>query len=177
MCLNSDHVFLKKSDEYTEVVFAPAKLKTWFAKITDIRLDNMKNSSFEIESIELMKYVPENSKYKNVSVNGSELTFEFLPFYENGSLIASIDPQFLFFRKTKLYHEYFPNTNKLLVASVDKEVVFEIGSDKATLCGKPITLSRPVTMRDGIPTFALGEFCDLFGIKYKDSGEMFEIEV
>lgn len=169
-CLNDHHVFLKKSDEYTEILFPAARCSTWRSKITHMRIDNMKKADFEIQSISLMRYEGEEGTFKKLSVNGETLVFDLDPYYDNnGELIVSIDPQMLFFRLAKLYQEYWPIRNELTIASKDVTAVFGIDKETVVVNGVEKKLRVPVTMRDGLPTLSVFELCEIFGFKYTDN--------
>ena len=111
----------KKSDEFEELVFVPATLKTWNNTICDIRIDNMKKTKFEIQSVELMYRENEHCDFVSLTVNGKTLHFDFAPYFDaNGELFVSLDPEFLFFRRAMLYFEYFGETDDEAILSARK---------------------------------------------------------
>ena len=174
MCLNESHKILKKSDEFEELVFVPAYLKTWKDTITDIRIDNMKKTKFEVQSVELMYRENKHCDFASLTVNGKMLHFDLLPYFDtNGELIVALDPEFLFFRRAMLYFEYFGEEKKLILASKSKQAVFVADNNIATINGKEYNMRVPMTIRDGLPVFSLQELCEIFGFEYSnDNGKI-----
>ncbi len=177
MCLNNDHYSLCKEDGYVDLLFAPVKLQTWRgANITDIRLDNMVNECFEVESVTFMVRVDDSDCFKSLTVNGRKLAFDINPKYDDkGRLVVSLDPEHLFFRSAKLYQEYSIARGELTVASQNVTSVFTVDSDKAMVNGNEVKLGIPMTMLDGLPTFVLTDLCSIFGFRYTDDNGVIEV--
>ena len=92
-------------------------------------------------------------------------------------MLVSLDPGYCAFRALKLYHEYDMKNKKLYVASCNTEAVFELGSDSAEVGSEKIKIRHAMTMRDGLPTFALGEFCDIMRIQHELQGKYLQITI
>lgn len=159
---------LLKSDDYVVMDFAPGRFPTWTGDITEIRIDGMNKTPFEIRKIEWLIYKDLSECEPKVYVNGVELCSAFDPICCDGDLVVSLNPGLGYgnFRMLKLYHEYDILKRQLYVASKDTEIVFTIDSAIAKVNGKTVTLTAPVRMRDGLPTLKIGELCDLLGYRY-----------
>lgn len=165
------------TDDYTDYVCRIKNSGGWKGKITDIRVDNMILSSVEIEKIELLRYSPEAKNLPGVYINGTRLALDFLPVVDDGHFMVSLDQGKCGFRAFKLYHEYNGITEKLTMETPKDKVVYTVGSDTALKNGEEIKLSRPLTFRDGLPTLALDELCDILNIKYTVDGNKIMVEV
>lgn len=165
-------VFLPASEEYSELLFNFGILQTWSGVITDIRIDNMARCPFEIAEIALMVYTEPAGGDPAVYVNGEKLRLAFEPRIQaDGSMTVSLDPGYCGFRAFALYHEYNRADQKLYVASQNTEAVFTVGERTVTVNGIAQTLKHPLAMRDGLPTLAIDELCDIFGIAYQWKGK------
>lgn len=168
---------VKVSEEFTDYMFCMNTMKTWSGDITDIRIDNMVRTSLEIAEIALMTYTEPAGGDPAVYVGGEKLRLAFAPYLTpDGKMIVSLDPGYAAFRALRLYHEYDRKNARLTVASDRLKAVFTVGESKYLLDGNERTLAHPLTMRDGLPTMALDELCDLFGIAYHYDGKHFMIE-
>ena len=169
---------VQASDKFSELVFRPSKFPTWKGEITDIRLDSMTPTDFEVEKIELMTYEEAPGGDPSVYINGNKLKLAFEPILtSDGDMLVSLDPGYCAFRALKLYHEYDMKNKKLYVASCNTEAVFELGSDSAEVGSEKIKMRHAMTMRDGLPTFALGEFCDIMRIQHELQGKYLQITI
>lgn len=137
----------------------------------------MTNSSFEVESVELMKYVGELVDDVKVAANGNVVRFEFDPIVKNGDVVLSFDPGLGCFRRLKLYWKYFETTKTLELASTKHRVLLTLDSDEAVVDGEKKKLRVPMTMRDGLPTFSINELCEFMEYKYTFENDQFMIEI
>lgn len=165
------------NDEYADYLCNIKRSVGWKGVITELRIDNMIKSGCEIEKIELLNFRPELHNVPMIAINGNKLTTDFLPIIENGHFIVSFDQGRCAFRALKLYHEFNGATEELMMETLKDKVVYTVGSDEAIKNGERIKLSVPLTMRDGLPTLAIDELCDILGIKYTVDGNKFMIEV
>ena len=78
------------------------------------------------------------------------------------------------FRMLKLYHEFDDASRTLYIATNDTEAYFTVDSAVAVVNGKRTPLTAPMRMRDGLPTFKLGELCGLLGyeVELSDKNKM-----
>ncbi len=176
-----DKVDINKSvvanEEYFELIFHLGRFPTWKGRITDIRIDNMVKTEFEIEQIDLLKFNPEHLDVPKVFINDRNPILDFIPIMENGHIVVSFDQAKSTFRALKLYHEYNGDSEELMIASVSDKVVYKLGSNKVVKNGIEQTVSVPLTMRDGLVTLAIDELCSLLNIDYSVDGNVISIKV
>ncbi len=151
--------------------FAAGLFKTWLGKITDIRIDNMNSTPFEVLDVSLMKYISQEDGIYEVFVGEKLVELEFFAKKINDEIIVSLDPGVLAFRRLKLYQEYRNAEQMLTVASKEHTVVFTENAKEAVVDGKKVALRLPMTLRDGLPTLSINELCDLVGYTYKVEGK------
>lgn len=171
-------VRLPAAEEFCEMYFDFGKFQTWTGMVTDIRIDNMARLPLEIEEIALMTYEEPVGGDPAVYVNGEKLRFAFEPrLTADGSMIVSLDPGYCGFRAFALYHEYNRAKKQLYAASQTVEAFFTEGSGEALVNGEKRRLRHPLTMRDGLPTLALDELCEIFGISLCLEGKHWCIQI
>lgn len=162
---------------WTDVFYNVSRFPSWNGRITDVRVDNMVGTEFEIARIDFFKFDPNSECIPSVNVNNRRLKLEFLPIIENGHFIVSFNQKYSTFRSLKLYHEYNANSQKLLISSVKNVIYYTLGSDKVIKNGIEHKVSVPLTFRDGLATFAIDEMCELLEIPYTISENRIEINV
>ncbi len=176
-----DKVDINKSvvanEEYYELLYHLGRFPTWKGSITDIRIDNMVKTEFEIEQIDLLRYNPDELDVPNVFVNSRKPKLDFVPIDKNGHIIVSFDQRRSTFRALKLYHEYNGDSEELIVASASDRIIYKLGSNTVVKNGVEQAVSIPLTMRDGLLTLAIDELCALMNIKYSVDGNNIYIEV
>ncbi len=158
---------VKKSDEYTVIDFNPGRFLTWKGRITDLRIDNMRKLPFEIAKIEWMIYKDNDGTDPEIYINDVRMPLAFEPISCDGDLVVSLDPGpgYGAFRMLKLYHEFDDASRTLYIATNDTEAYFTVDSAVAVVNGKKVSMTAPMRMRDGLPTFKLGELCGILGYK------------
>lgn len=165
------------SDQFSDYTFSMSTLKTWGGDITDIRVDNMVRTPLEIAEIAFLTYTEPVGGDPAVFVGGEKLRLAFEPYFAaDGQMIVSLDPGYAAFRALRLYHEYDRVSARLTVASEKAEAIFTVGKATYLLNGEERILAHELTMRDGLPTFALEELCDIFGLTYRYEGRHLCIE-
>lgn len=166
------------SEEFTELMLCPGRFPTWQGKITDIRIDNMSRQAFEVASLDFMVYEDAEQRDPAVYVNGELFKTEFQPILtEDGEYLVSLDPGRCGFRAFGLFQTYDRASQTVFVASQTVEARFVLGSETALVGGALRALKHPVTMRDGLPTFGMKEFCGIFGFRYAERGRHLFIQV
>ncbi len=171
------NIGVSPSDEYKDLVFFLSRFPSWKGKITEIRVDNMNKTEYEIERIDLLKFDADNPDIPKVFINEKRPRLDFLPIFENGHVIVSFDQIRCTFRALKLYHEYNGDSEELLIASATDKVVYKLGSNTVIKNGIEQAVSVPLTMRDGLVTLAIDELCALMNIKYSIDDNKIYIEV
>ncbi|MGN1121063.1 MAG: stalk domain-containing protein, partial [Eubacteriales bacterium] len=162
---------ITKSDDFKEYVIDTSTCKAWTGTVTQFRLDilNMPGT-FEVRSFELLG-LSEEQKPLSISVNSREYAPVFAPELKNGELYVTAEPEAGFFQIHNFYYEWSRYTGKLLIATADnKEIVFTVGSDTASVNGKDVKLAEAVSTKDGIPVLPLYFLYDSLGIKYTLEG-------
>ncbi len=167
--------YVDGGDEEFVYYFKAGSLATWKGKITHFRMDSFFRDSYEIISITQMKFNGDSSHY-GVVVNDNQCKFDLYPKLLDGNVIVSLDPGLGIIRQLKLYQSYRADTKQWTVASKNVKIIFTIDSKTAFVNGKEIKLSVLVTMRDGLPTLALNELCDILGYKYTVDNEKISIQ-
>ncbi len=146
-----------------------SNINDWSGSLKTLRIDPVSHTgTFELELIELMVPALEEA---TVIANDIQMTFNFPTFIENGDVEVTADPNLGFFSMLNLYHTWNRYTGKLYVESKTHKLEMTVGSDKALLDGKEISLGYTFSLRDGLPVIKMKKFCELLGhtVELKDN--------
>jgi hypothetical protein len=128
----------------------------------------MRKLPFEIAKIEWMIYKDTDGTDPEIYINNVKMPLAFDPKPCDGDLVVSLDPGpgYGAFRMLKLYHEFDDIKKQLYIATSDMEAYFTVDSAVAVINGKKVSMTAPMRMRDGLPTFKLGELCGILGYEF-----------
>lgn len=159
-------ITIGKSDDYVDYYIDCTSNPLWTGNVQCIRFDLL--DGFGRMDIAKIEYVAKSDATGSVIVDGLDL--EIPGYYVNHTsdeFYVVGDPDYGIFSANNFYYEWNKNTKVLFVKTgTDTEFVFTVGSDKAKVNGKEVSLKKAFYTYDGMPVLPMKFILDNASIKY-----------
>ncbi len=159
-------ISVRPTNDFVDYLLPTSTCKDWKDNIKSLRIDPITGSgSFEVASVELLGQADSNNA--DLYIHEQKYTPVFPLEVRDGEVYAPTESESEFFARHRLYYEWDRHTGVLTLVSVNnKKVTFTVGSDKAVVNGKEVSLAEKVSLKDGLPVVPLCFLYDSLGMKY-----------
>jgi len=169
-----------KTDDKTEYIFEFKKNKpTWKGTLTLLRLDPCHIDAgieFYVEKVEFLKEKDADDTNYTLTVNGVDSTSAVPAKVENGKVLFPFDPETTVHYSLYVLHNWNKDKGILTLTGNGHETAYTVGSDKAVVDGKEVSLGYTVDALDGLPRLDFVQLASFMGYTSKVDGTQTVIE-